>query len=47
MTSSFAFAALGVLCAFPFLAVVSTAIGGDFRQAIVVRMGLNDKAAEM
>ena len=41
MNSSFAFAALAVLCAFPFLAVSSAAIGGDFRKAIVARMGLN------
>jgi membrane protein len=45
MTSSFAFAALGVLCAFPFLAVVAAATGGDFRQTIIVRMGLNKQAA--
>jgi len=45
MTSSFAFAALGVLCAFPFLAVVSASTGGDLRQVIAVRMGLNDEAA--
>jgi hypothetical protein len=45
MTSSFAFAALGVLCAFPFLAVVAAASGGDFRQAIIARMGLNKEAA--
>src|SRR5262245_57545729 len=44
MNSSFAFAALGVLSAFPFLAVTSAAIGGDFRQAIVARMGLNAQA---
>ena len=35
MNSSFAFAALAVLSAFPFLAVTSAAIGGDFRKAIV------------
>src|SRR5215475_2185687 len=44
MNSSFAFAALAVLSAFPFLAVTSTVIGGDIRQAIVARMGLNDQA---
>jgi membrane protein len=44
MNSSFAFAALAVLCAFPFLAVTSAAIGGDFRKAIVSRMGLNAQA---
>src|SRR5262249_6983902 len=44
MNSSFAFAALSVLSAFPFLAVSSTVIGGDIREAIVARMGLNDQA---
>ena len=44
MNSSFAFAALAVLSAFPFLAVTSTAIGGDLRTAIVARMGLNIEA---
>jgi hypothetical protein len=44
MNSSFAFAALAVLSAFPFLAVTSTVIGGDIRQAIVARMGLNSQA---
>lgn len=44
MNSSFAFAALAVLSAFPFLAVTSTVIGGDIRKAIVARMGLNDQA---
>ena len=45
MNSSFAFAALAVLSAFPFLAVSSSVLGGDIRQAIVARMGLNDQAA--
>lgn len=44
MNSSFAFAALAVLSAFPFLAVTSTVIGGDIRKAIVARMGLNVQA---
>jgi uncharacterized BrkB/YihY/UPF0761 family membrane protein len=44
MNSSFAFAALAVLSAFPFLAVSSTVIGGDIRTAIVARMGLNPQA---
>jgi membrane protein len=44
MNSSFAFAALGVICAFPFLAVISAASGGDVRHVIVVRMGLNARA---
>src|SRR5262245_52698676 len=45
MNSSFAFAALAVLSAFPFLAVTSSVIGGDIRQGIVARMGLNAQAA--
>jgi hypothetical protein len=45
MNSSFAFAALAVLSAFPFLAVTSSVIGGDIRQAIVARMGLNAQAS--
>jgi len=45
MNSSFAFAALAVLSAFPFLAVSSSVIGGDIRSAIVARMGLNDQAS--
>jgi membrane protein len=44
MNSSFAFAALSVLSAFPFLAVSSSVLGGDFRTAIVARMGLSDQA---
>ena len=45
MNSSFAFAALAVLSAFPFLAVSASVIGGDIRHAIVARMGLNAQAA--
>jgi uncharacterized BrkB/YihY/UPF0761 family membrane protein len=44
MNSSFAFAALAVLSAFPFLAVSSSVIGGDIRKGIVARMGLNAQA---
>jgi uncharacterized BrkB/YihY/UPF0761 family membrane protein len=44
MNSSFAFAALAVLSAFPFLAVSSTVIGGDIRTVIVARMGLSTQA---
>jgi len=44
MNSFFAFAALAVLSAFPFLAVSSSVIGGDIRKAIVARMGLNAQA---
>jgi len=45
MNSSFAFAALAVLSAFPFLAVSSAALGGDIRKVIVARMGLSPEAA--
>jgi membrane protein len=45
MNSSLAFSALAVLCAFPFLAVVNAAAGGDVRQAIITRMGLSAAAA--
>src|SRR5436190_22329751 len=44
MNSSFAFAALAVLSAFPLLAVSSVALGGDIRTVIVARMGLNAQA---
>ena len=44
MNSSFAFAALAVLSAFPFLAVSSSVLGGDIRKAIVARMDLNVQA---
>jgi len=46
MNSSFAFAALAVLSAFPFLAVSSAAVGGDIRSAIVARMGLDIEATK-
>jgi hypothetical protein len=45
MNSSLAFAALAVICGFPFLAVASGATGGDLREAIVARMGLSMQAA--
>ena len=45
MNSSLAFSALAVLCAFPFLAVVLGATGGDVRQAIITRMGVSAQAA--
>jgi membrane protein len=45
MNSSFAFAALAVLCAFPFLAVATAVTGGDVRDAIVTRMGLSAQAS--
>ena len=44
MNSSFAFAALAVLSAFPLLAVSSAAIGSDVRRVIVARMGLSPEA---
>jgi hypothetical protein len=46
MNSSFAFAALAVLSAFPFLAVSSAVVGGDIRSAIVARMGLDIEATK-
>ena len=46
MNSSFAFAALAVLTAFPFLAVSSAALGGDIRQVIAARMGLDPQATK-
>src|SRR5438876_9892200 len=46
MNSSFAFAALAVLSAFPFLAVTSSVLGGDVRKAIVARMGLKAHATD-
>jgi membrane protein len=45
MNSSFAFAALAVLCAFPLLAVSSAAIGLDVKTVIVARMGLGPDAS--
>jgi membrane protein len=44
MNSSFAFAALAVLSVFPLFAVSSAVLGGDIREAIVARMGLNAEA---
>jgi membrane protein len=44
MNSSFAFAALAVLSAFPLFAVSSAVVGGDIREAIVARMGFNAEA---
>jgi len=45
INSSFAFAALAVLSAFPFIAVSAAAIGTDVRRVIVARMGLTPEAA--
>jgi hypothetical protein len=44
MKRSFAFASLAVLSAFPFLAVSSAVVGGDVRNVIVGRIGLNRQA---
>jgi membrane protein len=46
MNSSLQFAALTVLCLFPFLIIVSAESGGDARHALVARLGLNQKAAQ-
>src|SRR3954449_8304686 len=46
MNSSFAFSALAVLSAFPFLAVTSSVFGGDLSTALVARMDLNAQATQ-
>jgi len=45
MNSSLQFAALAVLCLFPFLITVSAESGGDARHALVARLGLDQQAA--
>jgi membrane protein len=45
MNSSLQFAALAVLCLFPFVITVSAEGGGDARHALISRMGLNSQAA--
>jgi membrane protein len=45
MNSSMQFAALAVLCLFPFVITVSAEGGGDARHALTARMGLNQQAA--
>jgi membrane protein len=45
MNSSLQFAALGVLCLFPFLVVVSAGTGHDLRKTVITRMGLDHQAA--
>ena len=45
MNSSLQFAALGVLCLFPFLLVVSAGTGHDLRKTVIARMGLDQHAA--
>jgi membrane protein len=46
MNSSMQFAALGVLCLFPFLLLVSAGTGHDLRQTVIIRMGLDHRAAQ-
>lgn len=46
MKSAMEFAALAMLCMFPFLVVVSAALGGDARRTIITRLGLNAHAAK-
>src|SRR6516164_329428 len=45
MNSSLQFAALAVLCLFPFLITVSAETGGDARHALIARLGLDQNAA--
>ena len=45
MNSSLQFAALTVLCLFPFLVIVSAESGGDARHALIARLSLDQKAA--
>jgi membrane protein len=45
MNSSLQFAALAVLCLFPFLITVSAESGGDARHALIARLGLDQNAA--
>jgi membrane protein len=45
MNSSMQFAALGVLCLFPFLILVSAGTGHDLRRTLINRMGLDHQAA--
>ena len=46
MNSSLQFAALAVLCLFPFLIIFSAKSGGDARHALIARLGLNQQAAQ-
>ena len=46
MNSSLQFAALAVVCLFPFLVTVSAESGGDARNALIARLGLDQKAAQ-
>ena len=44
MNSSLQFAALAVLCLFPFMIIVSAEGGGDVRHVLIARLGLDQKA---
>jgi hypothetical protein len=46
MNSSLQFAALAVVCLFPFLIIFSAKSGGDARHALIVRLGLDQRAAQ-
>jgi membrane protein len=46
MNSSLQFAALAVLCLFPFLIIFSAKGGGDARHALVACLGLDQQAAQ-
>jgi membrane protein len=45
MNSAFQFSALALLCLFPFIIIVSAALGGDGRRVIISRLGLSPQAA--
>jgi membrane protein len=47
MNSAFQFSALAVLCLFPFIIIVTAALGGDGRRVIVSRLGLSPQAAKV
>jgi membrane protein len=46
MNSSMQFAALAILCLFPFLVIVAAETGGDARPALIRRLGLDREAAK-
>jgi hypothetical protein len=46
MNSSMQFAALAVLCLFPFLIIVAAETGGDARPALIRRLGLDRNASD-
>jgi membrane protein len=45
MNSSMVFAALSLLCLFPFFTIVAAATGRSTRHTLIIRMGLNHQAA--